>query len=89
VVARYGGEELVVLLPETHVDGAFQLAETVRGRVQNHDFVFSNKNIAITISGGVAAAEEADYEIMPFIKLADERLYEAKNSGRNLVIGRD
>lgn len=89
VVARYGGEELVVLMPETNVDGAFQLADQVRGRVQNHDFLFSNKTIGLTVSGGVASAEEANYDIMPFIQLADERLYEAKNSGRNLVIGRD
>jgi diguanylate cyclase (GGDEF)-like protein len=89
VVARYGGEELVVLMPETDIDGAFQLAEQIRARVQSHDFVFSKKKINLTVSGGVAAAEEARYDMMDFIQLADERLYEAKNSGRNLVIGRD
>jgi diguanylate cyclase (GGDEF)-like protein len=89
VVARYGGEELVVLMPETHIDGAYQLAEQIRNRVQAHDFLFSNKRIGITISGGVAESQEADYEMMDFIQLADDRLYEAKNSGRNMVIGRD
>ena len=89
VVARYGGEEIVVLMPETPHDGAFKLAEQVRGRIQNHDFVFSNKNITLTVSGGVASAEEADYDMMNFIQLADDRLYDAKNSGRNLIIGRD
>ncbi len=89
VVARYGGEELIVLMPETDVEGATQLAEQIRERVESHVFRFSTKEIRITISGGVAAAEEADYEILPFIHLTDERLYEAKNAGRNLVVGRD
>lgn len=89
VVARYGGEEIIVLIPETSVDDAVKLAEQIRKRVDEHEFRFSSKRIRITISGGVAEAEEADYEIMPFIHLADERLYEAKNAGRNLVVGRD
>jgi diguanylate cyclase (GGDEF)-like protein len=89
LVARYGGEEIIVLMPETDVDGATDLAERIRARVEDHEFRFSNKSIHITISGGVASAEEADYEIMPFIHMADERLYEAKNAGRNLVVGRE
>jgi diguanylate cyclase (GGDEF)-like protein len=89
LVARYGGEEIIILMPETDVDGATRLAEQVRERVEQHNFRFSSKEIKLTISGGVASADEADYEIMPFIHLADERLYEAKNSGRNLVVGRD
>jgi diguanylate cyclase (GGDEF)-like protein len=89
IVARYGGEELVVLMPETDVDGAFQLAEQIRSRVETHEFSFSGRTVRITISGGVAGAEEANFEIMPFIQIADERLYEAKNAGRNQVVGRD
>jgi len=89
LVARYGGEELVVLMPETDVDGATQLADQVRQRVESHEFAFSSQKIAITVSGGVAGADEANYEVMPFIQIADERLYEAKNAGRNQVVGRD
>lgn len=84
VFARYGGEEFAVILPETSLDGAQQLAETLRQRVEQHQFVFQNETIPVTISmGGALLGEEMNGTDV--ITAADTKLYEAKNSGRNRV----
>lgn len=85
LIARYGGEEFVVMLPETGLDGAAPLAETLRSRVAEHRFVFQTEQIKVTISLGCAAMIEADRSATELLKRADERLYEAKRTGRNRV----
>jgi diguanylate cyclase (GGDEF)-like protein len=82
-LARYGGDEFVVLMPETKADEAVKLLERVRGEVQK---ISVAKNISMTISCGVAQSlpgnEDASSDI---IRRADLALYEAKNAGRNCV----
>lgn len=85
VFARYGGEEFSIILPETQMDGALSLAETVRQRVEEHVFHFQADTIKVTISIGVAQLVEADKSASDLIKRADELLYEAKRGGRNRV----
>ena len=85
VLARYGGEEFVVMLPETELEGARALAETLRAKVEENPFVFQSDRISVTISLGCATLAEADRSATELLKRADERLYEAKRSGRNRV----
>jgi diguanylate cyclase (GGDEF)-like protein len=84
VFARYGGEEFVIVLPETTMEGATSLAETLREKVAVHSFVFQGESIPVTISIGCALVQPND-GANELIQRADEKLYEAKRSGRNRV----
>jgi diguanylate cyclase (GGDEF)-like protein len=94
IVARYGGEELVVLLPETTCAEAEVVAEKLRGAIADQLFAIADgEALHITVSVGVAALErpgpldqltpaEAEREL---VRLADDALYAAKRGGRNRV----
>jgi two-component system cell cycle response regulator len=85
VFARYGGEEFSIILPETSLDGAVSLADTLRQKVDEHTFAFQADAIKVTISIGVATLDDSDKVANDLIKRADELLYQAKNTGRNRV----
>ncbi|MBM3139088.1 MAG: GGDEF domain-containing protein [Chloroflexi bacterium] len=91
IVARDGGEELVLLLPETTLDDAALVAEKLRGAVGSHAFRSGDtpqrgaKPTRTTISAGVATAG-ADLDEDGLIGRADRALYPAKREGRNRVI---
>jgi two-component system, cell cycle response regulator len=87
IFARFGGEEFVILLPETEKEGAMELAEQLRRRVGDYDFVFEGEEIPITISVGVATIHGDSLSENELIKLADDKLYEAKKAGRNCIRG--
>lgn len=84
VLGRYGGEEFGVLLPETSDEGGAKIAEELRRLVQSHRFHFENEDINVTVSFGVAQLQDG-WDVLNFIKVADERLYAAKRGGRNRV----
>jgi two-component system, cell cycle response regulator len=85
--ARYGGEEFAIVLPEITLAAALTFAEKIRQVVEEHEFRFENTSIDVTISMGVAIADEDVRDVDELIKRADERLYAAKAAGRNRVLG--
>ena len=90
LVARYGGEEFCVVLPDTPKDPALDMAERVRESVENLAIVNSGspEYDVVTVSVGVATATPPDEKIgyEGLIKIADEHLYHAKESGRNRAL---
>lgn len=86
-IARYGGEEFALLAPETPLEGAMTLAHGVRARVEAHGFAFEGAHIPLTVSVGVAGWAPQMNAGEDLVQLADERLYEAKRTGRNRVVG--
>ncbi len=88
VVARYGGEEVVVVVPDTGLDAARQVAERIRERIEAAAFQVQRGTCAIdvTVSIGVAARQPADGDPSLILKRADLALYRAKQDGRNRVV---
>lgn len=86
-VARYGGEEYIVLLPESNKEEAAQLAERIRLKVAQENISTDiSKNSNVTISIGVTQLDnDKDIEIEQSIQRCDKALYQAKESGRNQV----
>jgi two-component system, cell cycle response regulator len=83
--ARYGGEEFAIVLPEIDGLNAKPFAEKIRQLVEATDFKFENTSMPVTISMGVSTLEPDSSDAQVLIKRADDRLYEAKSSGRNCV----
>ena len=87
VLARYGGEEFAIILPEIDHQHALVFAEKIRRLVERTSFNFENTALPITISVGVSTATADVAGPDELIRLADEKLYEAKAAGRNTCRG--
>ncbi|MGJ4953639.1 GGDEF domain-containing protein [Bradyrhizobium sp. HKCCYLS20291] len=85
VVARIGGEEIVVLLPDTDAADAFAMAEHLRGTVEAARPVVAGHVLSVTASIGWATNGPSAYSIEALLAEADEAMYRAKQSGRNRV----
>lgn len=86
-VGRYGGEEFLIVLPETTKDDACSLAERIRVSVENDAFVIvEDRAIRRTISVGVASYPEDALNPAELVQRADEALYRAKRAGKNCVV---
>jgi diguanylate cyclase (GGDEF)-like protein len=86
IVCRYGGEEFVILLPNTAVDGALDFAEKLREKVESNRLILKDLEVNFTVSLGVSAVRlDRESNIERALNRADEALYESKNSGRNRV----
>jgi two-component system cell cycle response regulator len=88
VVARYGGEEVVVVIPDTDLDIARIVAERIRECVEDEAFGIHQmtRNVRVTVSIGVASRLPGDTVASAVLKRADVALYRAKELGRNQVV---
>ncbi|MDF1607095.1 PleD family two-component system response regulator [Hoeflea sp. YIM 152468] len=89
LACRYGGEEFVVVMPDTTADIAAQVAERLRDAVAGTPFNISATGFAasVTTSVGIATLKSGDEGADSLMRRADGALYEAKNNGRNQVVG--
>ena len=85
VKCRYGGEEFVVLLPETPLEGAKRVADTLRRGLADMPINWKSEVVTVTASFGVSVALPAEVDSRALIARADAALYRAKAQGRNCV----
>ncbi len=85
MAVRFGGEEFVLVLPETHLQGAKIVADRVRSLIEEEKIIFHDKEIPTTISIGVSSYPENGASIHDLFQLADQALYSSKSKGRNCV----
>lgn len=87
VVARIGGEEFVIIMPNTTLVNAQKFAERLRDKIAKLEINVANKQISVTVSIGVSQWKNDDFiNAETFVAHADKSLYQAKNSGRNRVV---
>ena len=85
ILARFGGEEFIIILPETNINAARGIAERIRLEISESSISFNDNVIKTTISMGLASLDKKVVGLEDLIKKADDALYCAKNSGRNQV----
>jgi diguanylate cyclase (GGDEF)-like protein len=86
IAVRYGGEEIVLILPGTQKFNAMILAERIRHKIEFMDLSFEGERIQVTVTGGVSTFPQDTHIATELIECADRALYRAKNQGRNQVV---
>ena len=83
---RYGGEELVVIMPETNIEGGVIPVQRLRRMIEEYDFNYNGVKTKVTVSIGLTMNFQELTSPAEIVKAADEALYKAKESGRNRVV---
>lgn len=83
---RYGGEELVMIMPETNIEGAVIPVQRLRNLVENYDFEYNGVKAKVTVSIGLTMNYQDFITAADLLKSADDALYKAKEGGRNRVV---
>ncbi len=88
IIARYGGDEFSILLPEADLEKASKIAEEIRRTIEKHDFseYLQGRNLPITTSIGICSFPETAKDLQTFKDKADQSLLKAKDLGRNRVV---
>jgi diguanylate cyclase (GGDEF)-like protein len=102
IVARYGGEEFAIILPDTGIQLAHEVAERIRSEVEAQKLIFNDNTLGITVSIGLASLSQIKFQTnndskdqldkmtagidQLLLRKADEALYQAKQTGRNQVV---
>jgi diguanylate cyclase (GGDEF)-like protein len=89
VKCRYGGEEFLILLPDTTAAGARRVAELVRCKLEEAPVRWNDIDVPVTASFGLTAAHPGELDVKGLIGRADAALYRAKQSGRNCIFSAD
>ena len=88
IASRYGGEEFTVLLRKGKKEEAMKVAERIRKKIEDYDFVYNDQHLHVTVSGGVSVFDKKTNPVeLPndFVNQADSGLYMSKNNGRNQI----
>ncbi|MCF7911841.1 MAG: diguanylate cyclase [Candidatus Cloacimonetes bacterium] len=85
ILGRWGGEEFILVFPETNAGGGDIIAERIRSQIEKHNFKFKNVEVSVSITGGLAEYHPGE-ELNKTVKRADEALYKGKNSGKNCIV---
>ncbi|MFL6659901.1 MAG: GGDEF domain-containing protein [Massilia sp.] len=85
VIARFGGEEFLIMLPETTVEAATQTMTRLQRELTKHFFLHDNEKVLITFSAGVALRQPNEDQAS-LVKRADHAMYQAKKTGKNRVV---
>ena len=86
IAVRYGGEEIVVVLPETGKVDAFVVGERIREKVESTKLDYNGQNISLTISGGISSFPIDATDTENLIKNSDIAVYKAKETGKNNIV---
>ncbi|MDP3022384.1 MAG: diguanylate cyclase [Sulfuricurvum sp.] len=84
-VARFGGEEFIIVMPGMPADQAYERMEECRKEIENTIITYKNHKISMTLSGGISSCTSFHETKDELIKMADDALYESKNNGRNQI----
>lgn len=85
VIARFGGEEFLILLPETTIEAASQTMTRLQRELTRHFFMHDNEKVLITFSAGVALRRPHEDQT-ELVQRADKAMYQAKQTGKNRVV---
>ena len=85
VPCRFGGEEFMIILPNSDASNAYEMTDRLRQLCEKHPFTYKDQTIHVTFSAGVAATKSPDISQKEFISRVDAMLYKAKEEGRNKV----
>ncbi len=84
VLARYGGDEFVILLPQTNAQNAYNMGERIRKKINDYSFSINGEDVRSSVTMGVATVpDESITSSHDFLESADRALYEAKRQGKN------
>jgi len=85
MLARFGGDEFVALLPESDCQSAMEVAEAMRTKIAETPVLYEGVPISITVSVGIACFPRHGSELAHIMKMADKALYASKHGGKNIT----